>query len=225
VVIEGTDTYCWRVEEVRAMLDHCRARPEMQWLSDVITALATTWLRISELRSLRRSDIDFQGGMIRLVDETSSSQRRKKGGSTFRTLKRGSGRTFPIQEELLPVLMRIPKHPGGYMFHAPHGGRLKPDLVRRVLIRDVLGPLAKQLPSPEDEIGFRDGRLHSFRHFFCSLCASRGVPQRMVMRWLGHRESRMVEHYYHLHDEEARRQVSRIKLFDEDSGGHEAAGA
>jgi hypothetical protein len=44
------------------------------------------------------------------------------------------------------------------------------------------------------------------------------------MRWLGHKESRMVEHYYHLHDEEARRQMSRVKLFEENSRGHEAAG-
>jgi integrase len=221
---EGTDTYSWKVEEVRAMLKHCRAIPQLQWLSDVIIALAMTGLRISELRFLRRSDIDFQGGMIRLVDETSSSQRRKKGGSARRTLKSGSGRTFPIQEDLLQVLLHIPAHPDGYMFHGPRGGQLKPDVVRRVLIRDVLGPLAKQFPSPLNEVGFGDGRLHSFRHFFCSLCANRSVPQRVVMRWLGHKESRMVEHYYHLHDEEARRQMSRIKLFEENSGGHEAAG-
>jgi integrase len=220
---EGTDTYCWRVEEVRAMLYHCRARPELQWLSDVIIALATTGLRIAELRSLRRSDVDFEGGMIRLVDETSSGQRRKRAGGTPRTLKSGSGRSFPIQDELLPILKRIPDHPDGYMFHGPRGGQLKPDVVRRVLIREVLRPLAKKFPSPQEEVGFSDGRLHSFRHFFCSLCANRGVPQRVVMRWLGHKESRMVEHYYHLHDEEARRQMSLIKLFEE-SGSHEAAG-
>ena len=44
------------------------------------------------------------------------------------------------------------------------------------------------------------------------------------MRWLGHKDSRMVEHYYHLHDDEARRQMGRIKLFEEEAGGRVAAG-
>jgi integrase len=222
---EGTDTYCWRPGEVRAMLEHCRDRPDLAWLEEVILALATTGLRISELAGLRWSDIDLDGGMIRLLDETTSSRRRgkKKEGAT-RTLKSGRGRTFPIQEELLPVLRGTVHHSDRSVFHGPRGGHLKPDVVRRVLIREVLDPLAARFPTSREEVGFADGRLHSFRHFFCSLCANRGVPQRVVMRWLGHKESRMVEHYYHLHDDEARRQMSRIMLFDEDSDGRAAVG-
>jgi hypothetical protein len=30
------------------------------------------------------------------------------------------------------------------------------------------------------------------------------------MNWLGHRNSKMVNRYYHLHDEEAQRQMSKI---------------
>ena len=221
---QGTDTYCWRPEEVRAMLEHCRGRPELAWLAGVLLALATTGLRISELSGLRWSDIDLDGGMIRLVDETSSGRRRVMKKGSARTLKSGRGRTFPIQEELLPALRALPRHPDGSVFHGPRGGRLKPDVVRRVLIREVLEPMAGRFPTPEDEVGFADGRLHSFRHFFCSLCANRGVSQRVVMRWLGHKDSRMVEHYYHLHDDEARRQMGRIKLFDGEAGGQVAVG-
>jgi len=222
---QGTDTYCWREEEVTAMLEHCRAQPELAWLAGVLLALSTTGLRISELAGLRWSDIDLDGGTIRLVDETGSARRRgKKAKADARTLKSGRGRTFPIQDDLRPVLQILPRHPDGAVFHGPRGGRLKPDVVRRVLIRDVLGPLAGRFATPADEVGFADGRLHSFRHFFCSLCANRGVSQRVVMRWLGHKDSRMVEHYYHLHDDEARRQMDRIKLFDGGTGGHMAAG-
>lgn len=214
---DGTDTYCWKVEEVRAMLQHCYGRPDLGWLADIVLALATTGLRISELCSLKWSDLDLVAGMIRLIDESTSARRRGKM-TPVRTLKSGRGRSFPIQEELLPVLQRMPRHPDGQVFHGPRGGRLKPDLVRRVLIRDVLKPLAERFPTASSEVGFADGRVHSFRHFFCSLCANRGVSQRAVMRRLGHKESRMVEHYYHLHDEEARRQMGRIKLFDEEAG-------
>ena len=29
----GTDTYCWRPEEVKAILEHCRKTAELQWLA------------------------------------------------------------------------------------------------------------------------------------------------------------------------------------------------
>jgi integrase len=204
------------------MLQHCRGVPGSDWLADVILALATTGLRISELAGLRWSDIDLDAKTIRLVDETHSARRGKVARS--RTLKSGRGRIFPIQEELLPALQNLTRHADGLVFHGPRGGRIKPDLARRVLIRDVLKPLAARFPTPDGEVGFADGRLHSFRHYFCSLCANRGVPQRVVMRWLGHRESRMVEHYYHLHDNEARRQMGRIRLFEEETGDRGPAG-
>jgi integrase len=224
VKAQGTDTHCWRSEEVVAMLEHCRGRSDLAWLAEVLLALATSGLMISELSGLRWSDIDLDGGMIRLVDETGSGRRRGLKGADARTLKSGRGRTFPIQKELLPVLKGITRHPDGVVFHGQRGGRLKPDVVCRVLIRDVLTPLAGRFPKREGEVGFDDGRLHSFRHFFCSLCANNNVPQRVVMRWLGHKDSRMVEHYYHLHDDEARRQMGRISLFDGEADGRVAEG-
>ncbi len=44
------------------------------------------------------------------------------------------------------------------------------------------------------------------------------------MRWLGYSDSRMVEHYYHLHDEQARCQMGLIKLYDEETSGRVAGG-
>jgi hypothetical protein len=59
-------------------------------------------------------------------------------------------------------------------------------------------------------LGFKDGRLHSFRHYFASMCAMRGVPERVAMEWLGHKDSEMVRHYFHLHDAESRLQMERL---------------
>jgi len=91
------------------------------------------------------------------------------------------------------------------------------------LIRDVLGQLKGQFPSREGEIGFINGRLHSFRHYFCSTCAQSGVPEHIVMTWLGHSSSKMVRYYFHLHDDESRRQMQRINFLG-DAGGGVAAG-
>ena len=174
--------------------------------------MAHTGLRIGELIGLRWANVNFETGMISLLDESMS--RRKRGHRERQTTKGGYSRTFPIQGDLKPVLQSIGRHADGYVFHGPLGGRLKADTVRNLFIRAVLKPLAAEYPTGDDEIGFRDGRLHSFRHFFCSLCANRNVAQQVVMKWLGHQDSKLVAHYYHLNDDEARRQMRRITLSD-----------
>ena len=40
--------------------------------------------------------------------------------------------------------------------------------------------------------------------------AQAGVPEQVVMQWLGHRDSQMVRHYYHLHNDEVQRQMQRV---------------
>ncbi|MCA8993602.1 MAG: tyrosine-type recombinase/integrase [Planctomycetaceae bacterium] len=203
---QGTDTYCWRQEEVEAILIHCEI-PELQWLRVVVLALSTTGLRISELANLRWTDIDFQRDMITLTDESTSQKKRSR---ERRTTKSGYSRSFPIHPELRPILLDIVRAKDGRVFHGPLGGKIKPDTVRRILIRDVLTPLAENFPNETDEPGFIDGRLHSFRHYFCSACANVAIPERMLMSWLGHRDSKMVHRYYHLHDEESQRQMARL---------------
>ena len=209
---QGTDTYCWRQEEVVAIREFSLADPKLRWLYDVVSTLTFTGLRIGELIHLRWNDIDFAkgaSGTIRLVDESTSRQRTDR---VARTLKGGRGRSFPINPELRPIMEAIDRHSDGYVFHGPRNFRLKADTIRNILIRDVLKPLAAQFPTAEGDIGFADGRLHSFRHFFCSLCANNNVPQQMVMQWLGHQDSKLVAHYYHLHDDEAQRHMQKIKL-------------
>jgi integrase len=112
------------------------------------------------------------------------------------------------------VLDGLTGTPDGDVFRGPRGGRLKPDTVRQALVRSVLAPLVGQFPSDPRETGFANGRLHSFRHYFCSTCANSGVPEQVVMAWLGHRDSAMVRHYYHLHDDEAQRQMKRLRFLE-----------
>lgn len=208
---EGTDTYCYSKSEIRAMLEYCSEHPELDWLRGVILALAFTGLWISELASLRWSDVDLKNRVLRLVDETAST---RGNGKQARTTKSGRGRSLPIRDDLYEVFRGLPRSSDGFVFHGPKRGRLKPDLARRRLISEVLEPLKKTFPTPEGERGFEHGRLHSFRHFFCSLCANGNIPEQTVMNWPGHRNSAMVRHYYHLHDDEARRHMRRLSLDD-----------
>jgi len=157
---------------------------------------------------LRWTDIDFESNVIKLIDETAKAVRGRK----TRQIKNRRSRSFPIHEDLLGILKQAERHSDGRVFHGPRDGALSPDVARRTLIKEVLAPLADQFPTPAGETGFADGRLHSFRHYFCSTCANTGVPEQVVMRWLGHRDSLMVRHYYHLHDDEAQRQMQRVNF-------------
>ena len=219
----GTDTYCWRPEEVAAIVGHCRANPELHWLGDVAIALATTGLRISELASLRTMDVDGAANVVRLTDETALAP--AKAGEGRRQTKNSRSRSFPISAELKAVLEQLPASHDGLLFHGPRGGRLKPDTVRNVLVRAVLTPLAKRFPPHPRGPGFKDGRLHRFRHYFCSQCATSGVSELAVMNWLGHQVSSMLKHYFHLHDQQAQEQMARVTFVPGAGGAVPPAGS
>lgn len=203
-------TYCWRVEEFQALVEQCRSTPTLGWLGEICVTLGLTGMRISELAQLRSSDLDFNKRVITLVDESRRSMQRE--GRAGRTLKNKRGRSFPMNEQLIPVLESVPRHRDGFVFHGPLGGRLKPDTVRNILVKQVLGPLKSRFPTATGEGGFEHGRLHSFRHFFCSRCANSGVAERVVMDWLGHADAETVRRYYHLDQQESRRQMDRVSI-------------
>lgn len=87
-----------------------------------------------------------------------------------------------------------------------------------VFVRRVVMPLADRFPSGKGEVGFKDGRLHSLGHFFCSWCSSEGISEQVVMRWLGHTDSKMAQHYFHLPNGEARRLMVRLRLYGNRAG-------
>lgn len=215
---ESQSAYCYRPEEVCAMVVYTAGHAELRWLHDVIVALACTGVRISELCSLRWADVDLATGRLTLTDETGWS-----AGAELprREIKGRRSRSFPLHPDLAEIL-RSRRHVGPHVFYGPRGGRLKADTVRRVFVREVIEPLADQFPTPDGEKGFRDGRLHSFRHAFCSQCANSNVPERIVMDWLGHQDSAMIRHYYHLYDNESRRRMNQLDFLGS-AGGRSAS--
>jgi integrase len=204
---QGQPAYCWRPEEVDAILAHCLQRPDLNWLHDVLLTLTCTGLRISEAVGLRWTDIDLTQDLVKLTDESGFAA----DSNDTRHLKSGRSRTLALHPELKKLFSNKARR-GRFVFAGPRGGRLNADTVRRTLIREVLTPLADRFPTPEGGRGFRDGRLHSFRHYFCSMSANAGVPEQIMMDWLGHSDSAMVRIYYHLHNDESRRQMASINF-------------
>jgi len=205
---ESQRAYCYTREEVEAMLALCRDQPNLNWVGDVIAALACTGMRIDELVNLKWKDIQLVGPRptVSLVDESNRVEGREGG----RTLKSGKSRSFPLHPELALVLRRLPRS-DAYVFHGPRKGRLKADFVRLTLVGKVLKPLAEKFPATDGQ-SFINGRLHSFRHYFISMCAADGVPERVVMEWVGHADSAMVRHYFHANNAEEQRRMNGLNL-------------
>ncbi|HLJ97482.1 MAG TPA: hypothetical protein VKU02_30260, partial [Gemmataceae bacterium] len=44
------------------------------------------------------------------------------------------------------------------------------------------------------------------------------VPEQLLMAWLGHQDSEMIRHYYHLRHDEARRQMAKIPFLGKQEG-------
>jgi integrase len=211
-----SDTYCYTREQVRAMVDLCRSKPNLGWLGDVIVALSTTGMRIGELASLRWTDVDMSSGVIVLLDNRHSSLAKK--AAAVRTTKGRRSRRIHIHDRLRAVLEKMPhRENGGYVFRALGGGKLDADKVLKVLKRDVLMPLKAQFPTPPAEIGFERGGLHSFRHYFVTEAFLGGATDGEVRDWVGHRDSRIVERYRHLRDRDAKRTMNRLDFLGEKS--------
>jgi integrase len=109
---ESEAAYCYRTEEVKAMLEYGRQTDALQWLVNVIIALACTGLRIAELASLRWSDIDFDAERLTLTDETG---RPAKANQNRRELKSGRSRSFPIHPAFLALLRILTRHDNVYL--------------------------------------------------------------------------------------------------------------
>ena len=203
-------TYCWKPAEFQAIVSHCLDHPDLHWLGDICLALGLTGMRISELAQLRASNVDFDNSQIRLIDESRRTQ--ISAAVRQQTTKNKCSRSFPIHEDLKSLFRERLRRRDGLVFQGPRGGKVKPDTIRNILIKDVLQPLKGRFPATMGEKGFEHGRLHSFRHFFCSQCANNGVPERVLMSWLGHADAEMVRRYYHLDAEESQRQMNRVSI-------------
>ena len=82
----------------------------------------------------------------------------------------------------------------------------------KTLQKKVVEPLKDQFSTPEGEIGFKDGTLHGLRHYFCSKCFIDGASQGEIKDWLGHADSKMVEHYRHLSSEDSQRKMRNVNF-------------
>ena len=75
--------------------------------------------------------------------------------------------------------------------------------------------MVEEFPTPEEEIGSINGRLHSFRHYFVSECFRQGASEAQIMEWVGHKDSQTVRRYRHLRQDDSKRAMDQLSFFED----------
>ncbi|PHR90594.1 MAG: hypothetical protein COA78_34960, partial [Blastopirellula sp.] len=186
---DGSSTYCYSKQEVTRIIQYCNDDPSLQWLARVITALATTGLRINELAGLRWSDIDLNSSTIKITDESFYPRNKQKG--QLRRTKSKRDRVIPMHPEFSKVILLTPKHQDGVIFRAQKGGRIRDRQTLATLKDKVIKNLDSEFPSPTEGKGFSHGTIHGLRHYFCSEAYRNGATDAELLEWLGHTDSKV----------------------------------
>ncbi len=143
-------------------------------------------LRIGEVEQLRWEDIIAKGKTFTMLHI-------RRGGSNGTTKDRDE-RFVPIHPRIAELL---PTRRGS--------GVLLPTInARRLLKRLKVLCAACRFDNPTQY------KLHTFRHYFASLCANHRIAYRKALAWLGHSSSDILDLYYHLHDEDSQNAMMEL---------------
>lgn len=168
-------------------------------LADAIRLLMLTGCRKSEILTLQREWVDFDGGRLRLPDSKTGA------------------RVIALAAPTLAILARQEPKPGNpYVFPGARGEGGHATGVQRAwaltkarATRDARkAAVAKGLPV-ERAANLMNVRLHDLRHTFASVAVADGTSLLMVGKVLGHRQARTTEIYAHLADDPIRKVTER----------------
>jgi integrase len=204
--------HAWDAPTLRSFLETSRESNDR--LHALWVLLATTGMRRGEALGVRWSDVDLDGGRLRVVQTITQVRSKVSVGEP----KTSSGRrSIALDDGTVAVLRahrklmleeRLLVGPGftdsGLVFHYPDGSCLRPDAVSGQFLRRV----ARQ--------GHLRLTLHGIRHTWATLALEQGIHPRVVQERLGHSTiSITLGIYSHvaptLHDEAATT-VSRLLL-------------
>ena len=169
-------------KELDALLAHVPGDDLGKIERPLYVTAAMVGLRQGELIALRRRDVDFKAGVIRV--------RRNFTRGRFGTPKsRRSSRAVPmakaVARELRAQFRRSRyKDPDDLVFcHPDTGGPYDPSKMR------------KRFREAVTAAGIRAIRFHDLRHTFGTRMAAAGAPLRSIQEWMGHRDYKTTEIY------------------------------
>ena len=152
---------------------------------DIVTILATTALRISEVSGLQVGDVDLGGGLLHVSRQTYPG----RGGLVTKQTKGRRRRTVPVIEPLRPTLARltVDRDPEERLVTGPRGG-----VITTATLRDATG--WDQLVA---DLGLPGLVRHGLRHTALTWMADAGVELHLLQRVAGHQDPAVTSRYLH----------------------------
>lgn len=170
---------CYSADEVRAMI-----AGELEEKYKLLFMLASeTGARAGELYALKIADLDFGRNLIyirKTMYRQSEQTPKTKNARRRVTVK-------PYAMKMLQRYVLKNNIVGGLVFRS----RIGTPLVNTTVLDKHLHPL-------QERLGIPMGGMHGFRHFRVSYLVEHGVPDNIVMDWIGHGSAAMIRLYTHL---------------------------
>ncbi|WOZ39800.1 tyrosine-type recombinase/integrase [Paenibacillus polymyxa] len=144
----------------------------------IINVLIDSFMRINEVLTLKKTEVDTEEGVLYLSELITKSRR---------------GRTVPIQQRTARLIRELLKEceefDSEYVFLTNYGGPLRDDRFRDRLKGYVKAAGLKMRVHP-----------HLFRHTSATMFLENGGSERYLAGIMGHSDLRMVAKYTHLSD-------------------------
>lgn len=173
------------VDTLHRLVDEVVKAGGHQCWGDMVTVLATTAMRISEVSGLTVADVHLDRRLIAVRRQTYPG----RGGLVTKPTKGRRTRSVPIIDPLRPTLKRLTadRDPSKRLIVGPRGG-----VITTATLRDATG---------WDELVTRLGLgglvRHGLRHTALTWMADAGVPLHMLQRVAGHTDPAVTERYLH----------------------------
>jgi len=177
---------------------------EKQWQPMILVALRSG-LRIGELRGLQWGDIDFERGVIR-VRRTDPGRR-----TLVATAPKGNReRSVPLTRDSAKALAALkPSSAAAAEWVWP--ALLRRRAEKRQRVRSEKGCWTA-IARAAKKAGLTDVAWHTLRHTYASHLVMRGVPIRLVQKWLGHASVKETEKYAHLYPDHGHEAASLLDV-------------
>jgi integrase len=178
-------------DEEKRLLKACEGR--LQHLTEIIMLALQTGMRRGELLQLRWSQVDFQRGLIHVVNDDSQGTKTKNGRS----------RSVPLTSVARDVLLSISGH--------YKSRRLTP---KRVFTNPNTGlayvDIKKAFAAARTAAGLPDVHFHDLRHTTATRLGDRGASAFEIAALLGWSDIRMAMRYAHATGDGLRRAAEML---------------
>ena len=177
------------VEEQKAFMEQL-AKKDYKY-RDIFYVLIETGMRIGEVLSLKRSDIDFKNNIIH-VRRTLTKDKDDKVKVGYRTKTYAGMRDIPLSKFLKEILKKNTNF--DFLFLLPNGSFIAPGTInshyKRIAKDSNIRVTTHKIYRNGKVINLKSSTVntHQLRHTYATRCIEAGISPVVLQRLLGHRD-------------------------------------